>query len=495
MLRAARAHAEEMRREARSTRRHLYAVELGRAYDAWEHSRVELARQTLDSQRPGPGEDDLRGFEWGYLWTLCNRDLVLRGHQGRIADLAFSPDGRILATAGDDHTIRLWETSAWTELAHLTGHERAVVNLAFSPDGRGLYSGSYDGSLRRWDVLARRPGDVLWRGPGAILSLDASPDGKTLAFYGTAPSLQTNRLPLRLLNLASGVVDEGEIAPGPVIWSVAYAPGGRWVAVATEPDHAVRLWDPNRRRIQAVLSGHTRIVYHLRFSPDGRSLASSSLDGTVRLWDPATGRELARQSHSPSATALAYSPDGRILAFADAGEIRLWDPATQVVRTVPTGQVGRLYALAFSPDRRILAGGGSEGTVRLWEPRTALPLPARTAGQGEETLSQASPPALVRFDGSNEIPLCVEVSSDARSIAVGLMDGTARILDATTGAVRRGCHDTKAPANACCISPMAAPSREPSQILSFRSMIRAAGSCAVPSPRGVNRVVRRGRWR
>ena len=97
MLSAARAHAEELRREARATRRHLYAVEVDRAYDAYDGSQAELARQILDRLRPGPGEEDLRGFEWDYLWRLCNRDRVLRGHEARINDLAFSPDGRVFA--------------------------------------------------------------------------------------------------------------------------------------------------------------------------------------------------------------------------------------------------------------------------------------------------------------------------------------------------------------------------------------------------------------
>ena len=181
-----RQHALALRREADSTRRHLYAVGVGRAYDAWQISHVEQARQFLIEQRPRPGEADLRGFEWDYLWKLCERDLTLRGHQGKIGNLAFSPDGQMLATGSDDHTIKLWSVADWSEQATLRGHERAVSDLAFSPDGRELYSGSFDGSLRHWDVRAHRGKGILWRDQGAILSLALAPDGRNLAFFSTA---------------------------------------------------------------------------------------------------------------------------------------------------------------------------------------------------------------------------------------------------------------------------------------------------------------------
>ncbi len=171
-------------------------------------------------------------------------------------------------------------------------------------------------------------------------------------------------------------------------------------------------------------------------SPDGKRLATTSLDRTVRVWDPATGQELSRQSGVWASSGLAFSPDSRILAFGGGSEIRLWDLAAEDVRKILTPHLGSITSLAFSPDHKSLASGGADGGVRLWEYRSARAVQAREQRPCETMVAEPPRPELVRLDGGEEFPYCMAISPDGRSIAAGGSDGSAQVWDARTGAVQ-----------------------------------------------------------
>ncbi|WP_190092605.1 nSTAND1 domain-containing NTPase [Streptomyces melanogenes] len=319
------------------------------------------------------------------LISIVNAPLAtpLLGHTGAVYLTSFSPNGRILATASYDRTVRLWDVADPTQPKQLgkplTGHTSWVSSAVFSPDGSTLASASDDGTIRLWDVRnPSRPqplGAPLTGHDSTIYLLAFRPDGHTLA---SASEDHTVRLwdvadPRRPKALGSLT---GHTAAARC---VAFSPDGRTLAAGGD-DGSIRLWDtadPLRPvPIDTVLTGHTGTVHSVAFSPDGRTLASGGADDTIRLWNVADPRHAAPlgtplTGHTGPVWSVAFSPDGTKLGAASADSTAsLWnvsDPAypSQVGEPL-AGSSGEMYALGFSPDGRTLATGSGDSKVRLW---------------------------------------------------------------------------------------------------------------------------------
>ncbi len=290
---------------------------------------------------------------------------------GNILTVAFSPDGRLIATGDANNQVRLWRVKDDHLLLTCGGHPDWVRSVIFTPDSQTLISGSDDQTIRFWDVRTGACLKTLSGPVSRVASLAVSPDGCTLASSGEDGSIH-------LWHIATGQYWQALEGHTEQTWSVAFSPDGSLIASGSE-DQTVRLWNVSTGQCSKILTGHRNWVQSVAFSPDGRTLASGSHDQTAKLWDTQTGeclRTLIGHTNWVWCVAYVLNLDSNItsnsLLLASASEdqtIRLWDASTGECLKTLMGHTSRIWSIAVSPDGQILASGSDDQTLRLWDTR------------------------------------------------------------------------------------------------------------------------------
>ncbi len=403
------------------------------------------------------------GAEGIALWSLADdgRDdgqpRRLKGHRGLTLAVAFSNDGRYLASGGDDNLVKVWDVKTGVEVYEFQGHVNGVTAVAFHPQGELLVSGSRDGNLMVWDlpqskrrrILAdhhapvsaiafNRAGNRLvsagwdrfvkiWNfadgkviaslagHDGEITSLDFHPDGVD---FLSAANDQTIKI-WNMNHRPEGTVFDRHALS---VNTVVFRPDGRVIASGSN-DKTIKLWDLDQGKEIATLTGHTQWVLSLAFHPSGQRLASvsgegvSQTPGEVHVWDLATGKVVfTLEKPAALVTSVVYSPSGDRLATSEGKLIHLWDASDGRRLRTFTGHDDAVNQVVFAVDGKSLASAGDDKTIRIWDMST---------GRERRVLT-----------GHNSAVRSVSFHPDGNELASGDEDGQLRLWDLRSGNVR-----------------------------------------------------------
>lgn len=303
------------------------------------------------------------------IYTINAQQLVLKtnlGHSDAINCIAFSPNGKFIASGSNDNTVKLWNAQTGHEIRSFEGHSTWVVSLAISPSSKTLASGCSDGTLKLWNAETGTEILKFIGHQGWIEGVNFHPDGEMLVSCSSDKTI-------KLWDVKTGLEIKSFIGHTDWVNSVAFSPDGKFI-VSGGNDKILRLWDILNGKQIRKFEGHTQAIKSIAYSSDGNTIISGSEDETLIVWNAQTGEKVRRiDGYKSKVQSVSFSPDGKtILSAYSNGIIKLWDAQTGREMLHIESNSSSMKSIAFSPDGNFIVSGSSSRGIKLWDAQTGI---------------------------------------------------------------------------------------------------------------------------